>query len=146
MNRRVWAIAVLAVVAGGYAVGSAVVSSPKSFESEVRTALFDGELNERSAESAPQQQVVNGWTTLDLMEIQTKQLDELAKGTEETQRLLGVIALLLGLVCVAIATVVDRDTRPTAYAAASHEPGAPQAVSTSTAANVSTSSGANSTE
>lgn len=49
-------------------------------ESDIERALSDSELNEAIADSAPQQQVVNGWVARDLLEIiATQQNDALAR-------------------------------------------------------------------
>lgn len=47
-----------------------------SRSSEISGALSDAELNELSADSAPQQQVVNGWVARDLLAIIAEQQNE----------------------------------------------------------------------
>lgn len=95
----------IGLLIGGGALGLALAGQPSDHSSEVADALFIAELNEDSAESAPQQQVVNGWVARDLMEIQTRQLDDLSAAVDRTQWLLGGIALLLGV--VALTTALD---------------------------------------
>jgi hypothetical protein len=49
---------------------------------DVRAALADADANEALADSAPKQQVVNGWVARDLLEIQSQQLDAIAAQLE----------------------------------------------------------------
>ena len=91
---------IIAVVGFGIGVGFLVfaLSAKATNHAEaVGEALVKAEINESSAESAPQQQVVNGWVARDLLVIQTRQLDELARTQRQTNLLLGAVALLSGI-------------------------------------------------
>jgi hypothetical protein len=46
--------------------------APKDRAAEISAALVTDAANAKSSSSAPQQQVVNGWTARDLLEIETK--------------------------------------------------------------------------
>lgn len=48
--------------------------SATNYQTLIDTAMSDYEANDALAESAPQQQVVNGWVTRDLLQIQARQL------------------------------------------------------------------------
>lgn len=48
--------------------------SATNYQTLIDTAMSDNEANDARAESAPQQQVVNGWVTRDLLQIQARQL------------------------------------------------------------------------
>lgn len=74
---------------------------------DVQVALAEGELNEEFADSAPQQQVVNGWIARDLLEIQAAQLDDLAQSQERTNLMLGFVALMIAL---AVAALISKDS------------------------------------
>ena len=47
--------------------------------SEIDATLAINELNEDAAESAPQQQVTNGWVARDLLALQARQLNDIAE-------------------------------------------------------------------
>ena len=66
--------------------------------------LENNEANERLAESAPQQQVVNGWVARDLLAIQVGQLDDIhaAQKTQMRVTALAGVAAVLGLAGVAL--------------------------------------------
>ena len=51
------------------------VATAPSFESDIAGALSAAEINNSSAEGAPQQTVVNGWVARDLLSIIGRQLD-----------------------------------------------------------------------
>ncbi len=48
--------------------------SATNYQTLIDAAMSDNEANDALAESAPQQQVVNGWVTRDLLQIQARQL------------------------------------------------------------------------
>jgi hypothetical protein len=56
-------------------LGPSAVES-HDYESDIREVLFDQAANEANSDSAPQQQVVNGWATVDLLSIVTEQQNE----------------------------------------------------------------------
>lgn len=80
---------------------------------DVRAALADAETNEALADSAPQQQVVNGWVARDLLEIQSQQLDSMAKQLEvlsgpQARDDRVPLLLLIGVVALGFALVTTR--------------------------------------
>lgn len=92
-----------AVVVAGIGIAVALTSSYTDQSDAIETARAIGELNEDSAESAPQQQVVNGWLAADLLEIQTLQLNDIGKGQSTTNLMLGLIGAVAALGFLAIA-------------------------------------------
>lgn len=79
------------------------VGAPSVGESDIDDALFTAELNEESAEGAPQQSVVNGWVARDLLEVIARD-----QGDERVPAL-----LLIGV----LAFVLHATTQPPAVAA-----------------------------
>ncbi len=71
------------------------------------SALSDYRSNNANAESAPQQQVVNGWVARDLLTIQTRELND-------ALRSLDLIAGQNVAIHDALTTRAPRDDRPTA--------------------------------
>lgn len=66
------------------------------FALAINEALDSWELNNGNAEGAPQQQVVNGWAAKDLLEIQTRQTNDLlALTTDKDERGPHLLALLI---------------------------------------------------
>ena len=51
--------------------------SATSYQSLIDLAMSDYDANDALAESAPQQQVVNGWVARDLLQIQARQLTDI---------------------------------------------------------------------
>lgn len=82
-------------------------SDRDSVDRAVGGALRMGELNNSRAEGAPQQQVVNGWTTNDLLEIQISQQQKALELLSRQRTLLTV--LIIGLAFVGL-TGNDRPT------------------------------------
>ena len=72
-------LVVVAIAVAGVGIAVALTSSYTDHSDAIDSAVATGELNEESAESAPQQQVVNGWLAADLLEIQAEQLDDVGK-------------------------------------------------------------------
>lgn len=105
----------LAALAASAAIALALSSPPDSRIDDVESALFRAEANEGMADSAPQQQVVNGWAAKDLLEIQARQFDDLA-GDQRTQTI--VIALVGMTALLALAGVAQRELSSTAPASA----------------------------
>ena len=82
---RRWSLGVIAVLAIGVfllmepdppAEGSLSLT-PTNYQTLINVALSDNEANDARADSAPQQQVVNGWVTRDLLHIQALELADL---------------------------------------------------------------------
>jgi len=107
------AIAVLAVIVGVITVGAEEEGTSQSttYESVIGAALADYEANDALAESAPQQQVVNGWIARDLLEVMARQNAQLIENQDSqlssaarTNSLLqGTLAVLvLGVIAVAV--------------------------------------------
>lgn len=120
---------IIAVV--GFAIGVgflvfALSAETPSHADAVGEALVKAEINENSAESAPQQQVVNGWVARDLLVIQTRQLDELAKIQRQTNLLLGAVALLSGIGALTVAVGSSaKSSQPDDRTWITHNAGAP---------------------
>lgn len=92
---------------------STIGLSTANYARLVEQALSDSEVNEELAESAPQQQVVNGWVARDLMSIialaQADTLETLGGLTNQNETVVSAIATrddripaLLGLAVLAI--------------------------------------------
>lgn len=123
---RIVALVLLLALAFVVAI-STLTSKPNEYtvgnsEALISAALSDYEANNALAESAPQQQVVNGWVTRDLLSIIARQnvnaleaQTELATLQSRTNQLLSglliVLVLLVGGVAVVGATVVGRGQR-----------------------------------
>ena len=65
-----------------HAAEGAEQATLEGFESDISSALSEASLNEISADSAPQQSVVNGWVARDLLEVLGRQNRELLSGVE----------------------------------------------------------------
>jgi flagellar basal body-associated protein FliL len=84
------------------AVISFVVFRPKSpsapdHSAQIAAALSDDATNAKSASSAPQQQVVNGWTARDLLVVQAATADDqlaVAKASSDASRQIAVLVLI----------------------------------------------------
>ena len=101
-------VLVLAAVAvAGLGIAVALTSSYTDRSDDIDHAITISELNEDSAESAPQQQVVNGWLAADLLEIQTQQLNDIQKSQSTTNLMLGLIG---AIVAIGILALVLRPT------------------------------------
>lgn len=83
-----------------------MATGPESQTDTIDSAIRIGEFNELAADSAPQQQVVNGWVARDLLEIQATQLDD-ANAARRTTNL-----LLAGLVAVLVFAAFQNDPEP----------------------------------
>ncbi|MCX7620678.1 MAG: hypothetical protein N2037_07540 [Acidimicrobiales bacterium] len=72
--------------------------APMSSASAVTKALAEADLNELTADSAPKQQVVNGWVARDLLAINARQNDSLlelaAREPDQRQAWLMLLAVL----------------------------------------------------
>jgi hypothetical protein len=85
---------VAAILLGLSAVVVWFALKPADHSSDIESALTLDKVNAASAESAPQQQVVNGWTSRDLLTVIAKASD--GSGRDErvpTEIALGVIGL-----------------------------------------------------
>lgn len=96
-------VALVAVVVAGVGIAVALTSSYTDQSDAIESARAIGEMNEDSAESAPQQQVVNGWLAADLLEIQAQQLNDIGEGQSTTNLMLGLIGAVAALGVLAIA-------------------------------------------
>jgi hypothetical protein len=74
--------------------------SATSYQSLIDLAMSDYDANDALAESAPQQQVVNGWVARDLLQIQARQLTGQIVATTDSRvpALLVVAILAIGLI------------------------------------------------
>ncbi|WP_334145136.1 hypothetical protein, partial [Rhabdothermincola sp.] len=75
--------------------------APVSNASAIKKALDEADLNELTADSAPKQQVVNGWVARDLLVINARQNDTLLElaAREPDQRPAWLLALAVLAVC-----------------------------------------------
>ena len=96
---RVVGSAVLVVAALAIWLGMAPEPVMQSAAGEIAAAQALADLNEESAEGAPQQAVVNGWHTVDLLEIiaTDSMTPEPVDHRTEALLLLGVIGLAFGI-------------------------------------------------
>jgi hypothetical protein len=110
------AVAIYSLMAPKVSQDTPTLPSATQYESLIRTALAEYDVNNANAESAPQQQVVNGWVAKDLLTIIAKvQADNLkaqgavvdATGNLQTQPfderipallLMGILAITWGSV------------------------------------------------
>lgn len=88
---RIVGFAVLVAVGVGIYVGLA----PSSTKGDVSSALATAKVNELSADSAPQQQVVNGWAAKDLLAVVARQEPD---NRVPALLLLGTVAVAWGFV------------------------------------------------
>jgi hypothetical protein len=80
------AIVVFFVLEPDQTESSSVSLTPTNYQALVDLAMSDYDANAALTESAPQQQVVNGWVTRDLLQIQAMQLADLLEVlTEENE-------------------------------------------------------------
>ena len=95
--RRIGAI-VLAVAAIGIWFGMAPNTGSNSnsaaYQAAIAAALAADATNASSAQSAPQQQVVNGWTARDLLTVIAKEGSTAASATDQRPAALLVLAVL----------------------------------------------------
>lgn len=92
--RRMGAV-LLIVAALGIWFGMAPTSN--AYKGDVKSALRLATLNEATADSAPQQQVVNGWAARDLLAIIAR---EQADSDERQAALTGLLIVAVGLALV----------------------------------------------
>lgn len=78
-----------ALTLGLVAMAIAVSGCAASYPSEIDVIAGNDSLNQLTADSAPQQAVVNGWTARDYLELGSRQ------GTEQSVLLYVVVALLI---------------------------------------------------
>lgn len=105
-------LAIGALYVGGVALKSAFKDTAPANDLAVSNVLSDDELNADLAESAPQQQVVNGWTTRDLIAIEATRIGNIEAAQERTNELLGyaVAAAALVAALLALAILMPRTT------------------------------------
>lgn len=95
--------AVLLIIAGlAVAVAVAPAKTPASAAFEVGSILREADLNESTADSAPQQQVVNGWVAKDLLAAIARNDSIAASASAQHDRR---VRYLLGLLVVAVAWI-----------------------------------------
>jgi len=106
-------IAAIAVVVGAVVIGTDEDESSlsRTYDAAVSAAIAEYELNNELAESAPQQQVVNGWIARDLLEVIALQNVELLENQDSqlgaqtrTNGLLRgmLVVLVLGVIAIAV--------------------------------------------
>jgi hypothetical protein len=94
--RRVGAVVIaIAAIVVWVTMGSSEKSDGE-YLADIRSAMLDDRLNQNSADSAPQQSVVNGWTARDLLAISAR-IE--AQGSRDDDRLAAELMLL----CLAVA-------------------------------------------
>jgi hypothetical protein len=79
--------------------------------SQIAAIEANDNVNNASTAGAPQQAVVNGWTTIDYLQLLAQQSDELASGSVRDDRPTAMIGL-----CVAGIALLALTTRPDAGA------------------------------
>jgi hypothetical protein len=104
MNERIWRfirIAGFVLLAVGALVSYFMLkpSSPKDRSSEITAAIVSDAVNAKSSNSAPQQQVVNGWTARDLLEVQSNITNDAAKSASEGDKQIAVM-LVYGVLAI----------------------------------------------
>jgi hypothetical protein len=106
------AIVVFFVLEPDQTESSSVSLTPTNYQALVDLAMSDYDANAARTESAPQQQVVNGWVTRDLLQIQAMQLADLLEVLTEENDAGQVVAVtdprtpaLLVIAILAIALV-----------------------------------------
>ncbi len=102
------AVALIAVIAAVglpiAALAGHAASAPIARRADVENVLAERRVDALLAESAPQQQVVNGWVARDLLEIQALQSeDRLAQAARTNDLLLLALALIAVSLLVAVA-------------------------------------------
>jgi hypothetical protein len=91
-------LAVLGIVAIVMFVGPLVVGKADTdrYNELIVEAIADNAVNDSNAESAPQQQVVNGWVARDLLLLQARQQNDALELQYRQMALTLVTALILG--------------------------------------------------
>jgi hypothetical protein len=105
--RTVVALLLVGIAIAILVLGGALDPSSDDHLAELDAALSLQDLNEISADSAPQQQVVNGWATVDLLEIQIRQQDDMLQAQGTSAALLMLVIALIGWSIVATNTPAD---------------------------------------
>jgi len=86
-------IAILAVIFW-IALGPEEADTETDFESDIAAALSEGELNAGNTDNVYQQQVVNGWTSVDLLEVIAREGSSPA-ATEPDDRVVAELVLVV---------------------------------------------------
>ena len=114
-------LAVVAVVLGSSAMQKGSEKVTQSRDGEQLSALLDYDANNANAETAPQQQVVNGWVAKDLAIVQLNQLGDLTKAQEQTNKIAALGVATIALVAVLLMLLVVRPRRSPGYQATTYE-------------------------
>lgn len=96
-------LVIVAIVGGALALNVLGPTKPDVGQHDVAVsdALLAAELNEESADGAPQQAVVNGWVARDLAVVQIDQNNELLEQQAKTNQLL-FVGLVVGSLFLAL--------------------------------------------
>jgi hypothetical protein len=106
-------LAAVAVIVAAGSVGIALLGQGyHDYGPAINDALADYRANEGRADTAPQQEVVNGWAARDLLEIQARQLNEMTEMNARLTWLLAAIALLSAVAVLANASRRTPDPAP----------------------------------
>lgn len=112
------AIVVFFVLEPDQTESSSVSLTPTNYQALVDLVMSDYEANAALTESAPQQQVVNGWVTRDLLQIQAMQLADVLEVLTEENDAGQVVAvtdprtpalLVIAILAVALVGVTSQD-------------------------------------
>lgn len=101
---------ILATLGAVVAIGLAIAAgtgvnggSEGSYADAIDEALSNAELNEGLADSAPQQQVVNGWTARDLLTVQAEVMDEMLAAQQRGNNLIVLLVAAVAALAVGVA-------------------------------------------
>ena len=116
------AVVVFFVLEPDPTVSSSVSLTSTNYQALVDLAMSDYDANAARTESAPQQQVVNGWVTRDLLQIQAMQLADLLEVLTEENEAGQIVAvtdprtpalLVIAVLAIALVGVTSQDgSRP----------------------------------
>lgn len=112
------AIVVFFVLEPDQTESSSAALTPTNYQALVDLAMSDYDANAALTESAPQQQVVNGWVARDLLQIQAMQLADLLEVLAEENEAGQIVAvtdprtpalLVIAILAVALVGVTSQD-------------------------------------
>lgn len=104
--------------------------SAANYQQLIDVAMSDYDANDARTESAPQQQVVNGWVARDLLQIQALQLADLLDAVTEENSRGAVVAsndprtpalLVLAILAISLVGITSESSRPRSTAGPAYE-------------------------
>jgi hypothetical protein len=102
-----YVIASVALAVAAVGIGIAQSFDPDDRAFEISAAITAYEANEARADSAPQQQVVNGWAARDLLEIQAGQLADIHAAQQWQMLVTALAGLAAALGATAVASAIS---------------------------------------